>query len=336
MTCPNCSVENKAGVRFCGSCGEKLQLGSSQGGDPVNSAATTAKTLNALAQSRRFCGTCGGEVRADGSCMRCSVPLRTPSRISPSIDSPVNGTLPKLPSRSLLLACGGFLLMGFCIYAGKILWGESLLVRTNVPGAAILVDGEEKVHLPADGAMPLSIKHLHGKLHTVVVKAPGYQDASRDVIFPYRVLTPLQLYLTPKPATVRIQGLPGSYVYLNNGFAGRTNYTGSWTSPPLPASRYLIAVRQEGRVEWTSDLTLKPGEAQNLSASQPEAALTPEQKRAKAFELLNSAQQKFLQRQYGAALSDCEAGLALDSGIPQGIALCQQIRDAVTASGGQQ
>jgi hypothetical protein len=325
MTCANCSFQNKDGVAFCGRCGERLML--------QKTASATSAAAVQMEKARPFCGKCGSELRADGSCLRCSVPRA--ARSVPAAVTPVytNLEMPKIPTRTVLLvlgAVGGLLVLFF---AGKAIWGDEILVRANVPGAAVLVDGEEKGHMSADGATPLTVAHLHGKLHTIVVKAEGYMDATADVTFPNQMTRPLILYLAPKPAGLHLQGLPGSSVFLNNRLAGSMGGDGSWSAPNLPSAEYRVAVRQPGYVEWTHNTTLKPGDQQSLSAIQPEVPLTPEQKQAKALALLNSANQKFMAGQYPEALADCEASVEQGAG-DEATALCARIRATVNIVNG--
>jgi len=291
---------------------------------PPLATAVSAAAVQAQ-RARPFCGKCGSELRADGSCLRCSVPRA--ARQFPAYAVPVSPAveLPKIPTRTVLLVLGALCAVGLVAFAGKALWGESMLVRANVPGATFLVDGEEKGHMPADGATPLSLNHLHGKLHTIVVKADGYRDATADVTFPNRMTQPLTLYLAPKPAGLHLQGLAGSAVFLNDRYAGRMDSDGSWSAPNLQPNDYRVAVRQQGYVEWTHNTTLKPGDQQTLSAAQLEVPLTPEQKQAKATALLNSANQKFLAGQYTDALNDCQASVQQGAGNDAN-ALCDRIR----------
>lgn len=329
MICPNCSFTNKPGARFCGGCGEKL---------PVQKTAQTLTSASSAAavqmqRARPFCGKCGSELRADGSCLRCSVPRvgRNPSSTTTPLSTRIE--VPKIPTRTVLLVLAALCIVALAVFAGRALWGHSLLVRANVPGATIFVDGEEKGHMAADGATPLSVGHLHGKLHTIVVKAEGYRDATTDVTFPNRITWPLTLYLAAKPAGLHLQGLAGSSVFLNNRFAGRIDADGSWSAQNLPANEYSVTVRQQGYVEWNHNATLKPGDQQSLSATQPEAPLTPEQRQAKALALLNSANQKFLAGQYPEALSECEASVEQGAGN-EASALCDRIRATMSIVNG--
>jgi hypothetical protein len=330
MICPNCSFTNKQGAGFCGGCGEKLLV---QNTAQTPTSASSAAAVQMQRRARPFCGKCGSELRADGSCLRCSVP-RMARNLSPTGAPLSTGVeMPKIPTRTVLLVLGTLCTVASAIFAGKALWGDSLLVRANVPGATVFVDGEEKGHTAVDGATPLSVAHLHGKLHTIVVKAEGYRDATSDVTFPNQMTRPLTLYLAPKPAGLHLQGLAGSAVFLNNRFAGRMDTDGSWSAPNLPPNDYLVTVRQQGYVEWTHNATLKAGDQQSLAATQPEVPLTPEQKQAKALALFSSANQKFLAGQYPAALAECDASVERGAGN-EASALCDHIRDTMSIVNG--
>lgn len=306
MTWPNCSLQNREGVTFCGRCGEKIAVSP------------------ARRNPRPFCGRCGSELRADGSCLRCSASRSAPPTAAIATMAPVALTLPNIPTRKALIALGGLCVLTLCFYSIRALWGDSLLIRANVPGAVVFVDGTEKGRMPADGFTPLSLGHLHGSLHTIVVKAEGYRDGTADVTFPNRLTTPLQVHLVPKPAGFHLQGLPGSSVFLNGRFAGQLDAGGAWNAANLQPADYTVAVRRQGYLEWTHTTTLKAGEQQSLSATQPEAPLSPEQKQAKAVALISSANQKFLAGQYDDALADCRAGLQ-ESDVAGAQDLCDRI-----------
>ncbi|MDQ2776699.1 MAG: PEGA domain-containing protein [Acidobacteriota bacterium] len=312
ITCPNCSHSNPDGAPFCGGCGTNLSTPPATGSSGAAQAPALPLPVSAPLPPRQFCGRCGSELRADGTCLRCLSVSHRPSRERTPLPPapPAEPKPPAIPPKVLGLAAAGLIVLALGVYGIKVLWGESVVVQTNIPGATVSVDGVEKAKAPAAPDAPITVGHLHGKLHTIAVHVEGYLDASREIVMPLRNSgAPLMFFLQPKPATLHVQAIANSQVFLNNSFVGRTDNGGLWISPELMADRYVLALRRPGYTDTTQELTLKPGESRTLQIAQTEAPLTPEQIAAQIDELLASANQKFLQGQYDAAKADCDAVL---------------------------
>lgn len=83
MECPKCGTENRAEVRFCRHCGERLVLDQPQ-------APSAGVTIVPIPTPRTVCKTCGAEVKPTARfCPRCGKELLAPSPPSPPQQSNV-------------------------------------------------------------------------------------------------------------------------------------------------------------------------------------------------------------------------------------------------------
>ena len=69
MLCPRCRAENRAGVRFCETCGGRI-------------AATCATCGSELVADKRFCGSCGSRVATTPAARSASPQAYTPAHLA--------------------------------------------------------------------------------------------------------------------------------------------------------------------------------------------------------------------------------------------------------------
>lgn len=334
MNCQKCAALLPNSATFCGKCRERVR-------QPLAAESVIRDKSFLSTGNRNYCGRCGLGLRADGACGNC-VSAAVPGNPKPS-------TMPEVKIRwKPILITGGILLLGLsAAYAVNVWKGDTLLVRTNVPGAAVSINGTERGRTSAERFAPLSIGHLHGGTYEIVARADGFEDVRRQVTFPLRSQAPITLSLVPKPAGLQVQSAPGSLILLNGQIRGRADSSGSWVDRNLPPTSFFLTVRHEGRIEWTRNLVLKPGEILTLTADQPEVAPPPTPETAPgtpvpqapippvtqaaptnhvlAEQLFGRARQAFASRNYNAAQRLCAEGLQLIPGDRQGTALCQRI-----------
>lgn len=149
-----------------------------------------------------------------------------------------------------------------------------LIVYSEVSEAQASIDGE------AFAAVPVIIATTAGP-HTIVVRAPGYNDArSTETAVSGRII-PVEANLQPIPATVTVQAVAGARVVLDGRELGFAPLPSPVTTPP---GRHHVSVTAPGRVDFGTTLVAKRGDTVHLDARTPHTT----QRRA-AWGLLGTA-----------------------------------------------
>jgi hypothetical protein len=118
-----------------------------------------------------------------------------------------------------------------------------LVVSADALGASLRVDGGKPQ------AVPAFLQLSPGK-HRIVVTAPGYVTATREVVIAQGTLFPASFTLDPQPATLVVSAPSGATVYVDGTFAGKTPFPKPVAATP---GRRLVTVLLNGhraRDEW--------------------------------------------------------------------------------------
>jgi len=141
---------------------------------------------------------------------------------------------------------------------------DAVLSVASVPaGAAVTVDGRYR------GVTPLELEVASGRAHTVLVSRPGYEPVTRSVSIERRGTGSVRVELAQRLGVVRVESEPPGALVLVNG-EPRGPAPQELT---LPALAQRIEVRQDGFVPFATEVTPRPGLAQQVRA----VLLTPQQ-----------------------------------------------------------
>jgi len=127
----------------------------------------------------------------------------------------------------------------------------TLEVITNAPKSKVYIDGREM------GAVPWTGTLIVGE-HTVVVKAPGYHDATRPlVVKPGEERTiEIEMNMKGQPGKLVIDtGVQGVQLFVDGMNKGKTPIKGFM----LPPGIYNVHATKEGYADWEGDVTVQEG-----------------------------------------------------------------------------
>lgn len=174
------------------------------------------------------------------------------------------------------------------------LGGAGLLIRTNVVGALVLWNGEQRAQTGSDGQAYLD--NLKAGEHRLTVRREGYESASRTVTIPDTNLDQdirLRLPRAPSPPPVAVQDEPepadttapspppttrllistnvgGADVYVDSSYRGRTRRTGNLALTADPGE-YDVTVKKEGFSPVEKTVHLVAGTKNTTSVTLQEA-----------------------------------------------------------------
>jgi hypothetical protein len=135
-----------------------------------------------------------------------------------------------------------------------------IMVRSDTPGAIISIDAQAVSASPA-------IRDVSAEEHVVTVAASGYAPVERHIRVANGQIVTSQIELLPLPGAIQVGANEvGAEVYVDGLKVGTTPFSRSGFHP----GPHSIAVRQSGRVLWTTDVDLAPaGSASTTALLQP-------------------------------------------------------------------
>jgi formylglycine-generating enzyme required for sulfatase activity len=128
-------------------------------------------------------------------------------------------------------------------------------IRSEPPGAALTVDGEEQ------GVTPLTVDLMAGQ-HDLTLSLSGYGDWNRSLTVAANEPLVVPVTLQPAAATVALSSRPdGASVRVDGDYQGRTPITLSLT----PDLEHRLQLSKAGHADLDQTLSLRPGEARELA-----------------------------------------------------------------------
>jgi hypothetical protein len=124
-------------------------------------------------------------------------------------------------------------------------------VTTNAPKSKVFVDGREM------GAAPWTGTLIVGE-HSVVVKAPGYHDATRPIVVKPGEERTIEIEMDVKgqPGKLVIEtGVQGVQLFVDGMNKGKTPVKGFM----LPPGIYQVRATKEGYADWEGEVTVQEG-----------------------------------------------------------------------------
>jgi len=148
----------------------------------------------------------------------------------------------------------------------------TLLLKTNVDGAEVFVDGPIKGFTLSDGSLTLP---LDPGTHSVRLMKPGYDElppSTVTIAANKQQLLNLTLAKSKTAAPVAetqafltIHSVPGASIVINNSPQGRTDNRGSLIVPVKPG-RLSLLVSMDGYQSFNQNLTVKAGDKPSVAA----------------------------------------------------------------------
>lgn len=124
-----------------------------------------------------------------------------------------------------------------------------IVVESNVDGAAVLIDGEER------GTAPVVLTPEAGP-HAIVVRADGHQEYSTTCETRPGQNCEVDAVLVPQQVRVRVAvqpGIRGAQLYVDDELAGPVPYDGT-----LPAGSHVLVVQAPEHEEFRQQVLLTP------------------------------------------------------------------------------
>lgn len=360
MICSKCHAEGTEGKKFCGKCGASFGTISS----PQNSVSPTpgpphcANCGAEIASGKRFCGACGsplgvsqaespaavsraarqGPLSGGQTEMRTAVPSSVPAQVSvPRIarDTPsammgsgVSTPSVGLPSARTLGYVVGLIAVLLCV-AAWFIWGVELDLITNPGGAEVVLDGKP-VGTTAGQAGSLVVPHVSHGTHTLSIARPGFDVWSQTFSVGWlRISHPLNVKLPVPSFPLAVVTNPGgAKVQLDGNDVGTSDESGNFIVQGVPRGQHVVTVMLDGYPTWSSSFWIQS--PFTTRADLAEAAAAAQQEIASR---LSRAQMLFEQRQYQAAVAECDAILRLDPGNQQATSLKSQVQQTLSILG---
>jgi predicted Ser/Thr protein kinase len=202
----------------------------------------------------------------------------------------------------------------------------TLLIKSNVDGAQVFVDGPLKGITLSDGSIQLA---LDPGVHSIRLTKPGYSDSapiSVTVAANHQATIPFTLAHsnsaappTESNAFVSIQSTPGAAVSIDNAPQGQTDARGSLFLQVKPGS-HALAISLNGYQTFNQGVNLKAGQSSNVIAALQAIAKpsTPQAAPVAPVFALFSASATSIQQGQSTTLS-WQTGNASDVSIDNGV-----------------
>jgi hypothetical protein len=130
----------------------------------------------------------------------------------------------------------------------------TLILSSPTPNATLSIDGQAPSPVPFAG-------DVSPGTHTLVVRAEGYVDTSRDVPFQDGNLITLDIPLAERPASLRLLTNPGTSISID----GRPSGIAPLPRPvELSSGRHVFTLLRNGRVPVSEEIDLGTGETKNV------------------------------------------------------------------------
>jgi serine/threonine protein kinase len=144
----------------------------------------------------------------------------------------------------------------------------SLSITSRPEGARVYLEDDFRGHTP------LTLERIAPGSYELNVTLEGYEDWERSVVVRAGVITSVTAELTvlpPPTGSLSITSRPeGARVYLNDAYKGLTPLT-----LDLEPGAYGVALRKSGYQEWSTRITIKPGERTTLSPALASLPILP-------------------------------------------------------------
>lgn len=357
MICPSCQANIAEGRNFCGECGAALAANAPASSSFKAGPQRCRKCGSELSPAKKFCGTCGTPIGAQQAEFRTlmpqpsvAAPEETPRASRPRTSIPASSppvtrvqwetrgttaretSVPsiKLPSAKVLASVAAVVVV-LLSAAGWYMWGVELDLVTDPGGAGVMLDGKPVGRTIGEGGS-LVLPHLAHGTHSLSLTRPGFDEWAQPVAlgwfqlsYPLKVVLPVPTF----PLTV-ITVPPGAKVQFDGQDAGTTGPDGTLVIPRASRGQHLVTVAAQGYPAWSNSVSIAA--PLSIRADLAAAAAAAQQEVASH---LGRAQMLYQQRQYQAAIAECDTALRLDPSNQEAANLKSQVQQTMSILGGQ-
>jgi hypothetical protein len=209
-------------------------------------------------------------------------------------------------------------------------WGVQLELTTTPGGTRATLDGKD-VGKSGDPAGVLVLPHVARGSHVLALAHAGFDDWSQPIsLGVFELSHPLRatLNIVSYPLTIFTEPA-GSKVQVDGADAGVSGQNGEFVVPKVSRGQHVITVLHDGYPAW-SKTVLFTGPA-SLRADLTAAAAAEKEE---AFQHLQRARVLFQQRQYQAAIGECDGALRQDPSLREAADLKSQVQQTMAILGG--
>jgi len=234
--------------------------------------------------------------------------------------------IPSIGSGRWILGCIS-LLLGLGIYTWLVSSGSPVFIHTNVPGAGVMLDSRQGF---SDGAVT-SFQRIPFGQRQIQIAHVDYEPVSLSFHHGWFSDRNLTIKMNPRPVRFVVQTLPGAEVLSDGVSLGRADGNGHLETGNVVPGRHQVVVRRDGFMDWVQEGEVHPPEARISAylAVSPERQRQVEENRQRLNELLRTAQQQFLARQFSNALGAVTEALKLDPNNGEAAALRNRIEQTI-------
>lgn len=234
----------------------------------------------------------------------------------------------KMPSGKVIGSVLAVIIVLLCA-GGWYRWGVELDLITDPGDTLVVLDGKPVGRTVGLGGS-LVLPHLDHGTHILSLIHPGFDEWSQPVELGWFKLSHSLKVTLPVPTfPLTILTIPSTAkVQLDGQDAGATDPDGKLVIPKVPRGQHIVTVTMEGYPPWSNSVWIA-GPA-SLRADLAAAAAAVQQEIASRLE---RAQMLFQQRQYQAAIAECDAVLHLDPSNQQAANLKSQVQQTMSILG---
>lgn len=363
MICPSCHAQIAEGKKFCGACGAALAPNGQASVAVAPSSPRCRKCGSKVSPAKKFCGVCGSPIGTQqvqspdalpntrtpasspgelprpsaASRPRVSAPISTPSAPPTqwgtpreTIDTDISKPPIKLPSGKVLGSISAVVILLLCA-AGWYMWGVELELITDPGGAEVMLDGKPVGRTVGQGGS-LVLPHLAHGTHSLSLTHPGFDEWAQPVALGwFHLAHPLKVVLPVPTFPLTVLTIPASAkVQIDGQDTGATGPDGTLLVPKVPRGQHVVTVTMQGYPTWSNSVWV--GAPLSIRADLAAAAAAAQQEIASR---LGRAQTLFQQREYQAAIAECDAVLHLDPSNQEAANLKSQIQQTMSILGVQ-
>lgn len=370
MICPNCRSEIAEGRKFCGRCGIALSSAITAPVATVTSAARCAKCGKKIAFGKKFCGGCGSPVA--GQLSQSELSRQTPAPTTASVpqaqsavapvalktQSPGSGPpalvkassstapqpkrasagpstgisrSPRKPVSAKVVGPVAAVIVLVLLAGAWFAWGVELDLVSNPAGAEVTLDGKPLGSTSSQGGA-LVLPHVSRGTHILSLSYPGFDVWSEPISLGWFQLShPLTVSLPLPSFPLSVQTNPGgAKVELDAQDAGVSDASGNLVIPKVPRGQHMVTVSLDGYPSQSSTLWVAGPSSIKIDLVAAGAA-----EDAEVQSHLQRAQDLYQQRQFDAAIAECDEALQLAPTNDQAAKLKAQIQQTKSILGVQ-
>jgi hypothetical protein len=198
--------------------------------------------------------------QADVACRRCGAMVRGGLKFCEKCGTSITFQGPRVQpdkSRKILFIASGAAFALILLVVGGHLWGVSVTVICNQPGAQVFID-DRMVSSSSDGSQRITISHVLRGQRTLKVKREGFEDAISTLRLGLGDFSKtVEVNLRPYLYSLTVTSTPAACKVLVDGKeAGSTDISGQLTLKNISQGSHTLTVQRAGYQDWTQNISL--------------------------------------------------------------------------------